>query len=78
MTSVKDLERCARLFEKEVATLADQVAERESSLRIEIDRLRLDLEAIKGYLAERDPSFTEACNRGIGQMFRPPGSDVDE
>ena len=60
MKDVKDLEREVRLCEKEVDTLADQFTQRETALRLEVDRLRLGLEAVKRYLTERDSGFPEA------------------
>jgi uncharacterized coiled-coil protein SlyX len=73
MTSVKDLERCARLYEKEIAALADQLAEKESTLRFEVDRLRVSVEAIVRYLAERDASFPEAYGGEKGRRPQPLG-----
>ena len=59
MKDLKDLERQIRLCEKEIDTLADQVSQKEAALRLELDRLRLSLEAVRRYLQARDPSFSE-------------------
>ncbi|GAB4277739.1 MAG: hypothetical protein Kow0092_33550 [Deferrisomatales bacterium] len=59
MTEWKDLERGLRLCEKEIDTLADQLSQREMALRLEGDRLRLGLEAIRRYLAGKDPDFPD-------------------
>lgn len=63
MKDVKDLERDLRLCEKELDTLADQLSQKELALRLEVDRLRLGLEAIRRYLAERDGAFGETYRR---------------
>jgi septation ring formation regulator EzrA len=60
MRDLKDLERNLRLCEKELDTLADQLSQKELALRLEVDRLRLGLEGVRRYLAERDPGFPEA------------------
>jgi septation ring formation regulator EzrA len=60
MKDFKDVERGIRLCEKEIDTLADQLSQKELALRLEVDRLRLGLEAIRRYLAEREPGFPEA------------------
>ncbi len=60
MKDLKDLERNLKLCEKELDTLADQLSQKELSLRLEVDRLRLGLEGIRRYLTEKDPGFPEA------------------
>lgn len=70
MKDLKDLDRSLKLCEKELDTLADQLSQKELALRLEVDRLRLGLEAIRRYLAEKDPGFPEAyrtCKRRIMQ-----------
>ena len=57
--NLKDLERDLRLCEKEIDGLADQLSQREMSLRLEVERLRQAVEALRRYLAQRDPSFDE-------------------
>ena len=57
MKDLKDVERDIRLCEKEIDTLTDQISQRESALRLEVDRLRHDLDALSRYLAHRDPEF---------------------
>lgn len=59
MKDLKELERSLKLSEKELDTLADQLSQKELALRLEVDRLRLGLEGIRRYLAEKDPSFPE-------------------
>ena len=78
MSSLKDLERSNRLYEKEIDTLADQLAQKESFLRLEVDRLRLGLEAIKRYLAARDPSFLDTYRRHTRQLLREVGEPEEE
>lgn len=78
MTSVKDLERCARLYEKEIATLADQMAEKESALRLEVDRLRAGLEAVRRYLERSDPSFADAYRRERTSLLPSPEEPDDD
>lgn len=70
MSTLKDLERVVRLCEKEIGTLADQLGQGETALRLEADRLRLGLEALKRYLAEKDPGFPEAYRRTRRQIMR--------
>jgi hypothetical protein len=59
MKDLKDVERTVRLCEKEIDTLADQLAQKEALLRLEVDRLRLGLEAVRRWLTEKDPEFEE-------------------
>lgn len=59
MKDLKELERNLKLSEKELDTLADQLSQKELALRLEVDRLRLGLEGIRRYLAEKDPNFPE-------------------
>ncbi len=60
MKELKDVERSIRLCEKELDTLTDQFSQKELALRLEVDRLRLGLEAVRRYLGQRDPGFPEA------------------
>ena len=78
MSSLKDLERVARLSEKEIDTLADQLAQKESFLRLEVDRLRLGLEALKRYLSEKDPAFPDAYRRNKRQIMREVEGETEE
>ncbi len=70
MSSLKDLERSTRLYDKEIDTLADQLAQKEAFLRLEVDRLRLGLEAIKRYLSARDSGFLDTYRRHKRQLLR--------
>lgn len=78
MSSLKDLERSTRLYDKEIDTLADQLAQKESFLRLEVDRLRLGLEAIKRYLAARDPGFLDTYRRHKRQLLRDVAESDEE
>lgn len=78
MNSLKDLERSTRLYEKEIDTLADQLAQKESFLRLEVDRLRLGLEAVKRYLAARDPNFLDTYRRHKRHLLREVGEAEEE
>jgi hypothetical protein len=78
MKDLKDVEREIRLWEKEIDTLADQFAQKELALRMEVDRLRLGFEAVRRYLAEQDPGFPEAyrtLKRRIVQEVEREGPD---
>ena len=57
--NLKDLERDIRLCEKEIDGLADQISQREMTLRLDVERLRQGVEALRRYLVQRDPSFDE-------------------
>ena len=78
MSSLKDLERVARLSEKEIDTLADQVAQKEAALRLEVDRLRLGLEALKRYLSEKDPAFSDAYRKNKRRIMREVEDEPEE
>ncbi len=69
MGSLKDLERSARLCEKEIETLTDRLAQQEASLKLEVERLRAELDAVLRYLSERDPALFDAL-RAAGQRGR--------
>ncbi len=76
--TLKDMERDIRLCQKEIDTLADRISQREMSLRLEVERLRQGLEALRLYLAERDPSFEDAyraLKRTVAQEVEGPGKD---
>ena len=60
MKDLKDVERALRLNEKELDTLADQLSQKELALRMEVDRLRLGVEALRRYLEAKDPEFGES------------------
>jgi hypothetical protein len=78
MSSLKDFERNVRLCEKEIDTLADQLAQKETSLRLEVDRLRLGLEALKRYLADKDPNFPEIYLKNKRQIMREVAGEEGE
>jgi uncharacterized coiled-coil protein SlyX len=78
MSSLKDLERVVRLCEKEIDTLADQLAQKETSLRLEVDRLRLGLEALKRYMTDRDSAFPDAYRRAKRQIMREVEGEAEE
>lgn len=78
MKDMKDVERGIRLCEKEIDTLADQLSQKEMALRLEVDRLRLGLEAIKRYLADRDPGFAESYRTLKRRIVQEVESDAED
>ncbi len=77
MQDLKGLERTVRLCEKEIDTLADQLARSETALRMEVDRLRLGLAALRRYLAERDPGFQDAYHTHVRRIMQEVGAPDD-
>ena len=78
MSSLKDLERCTRLYEKEIDSLADQLSQKEAALRQEVDQLRLGHEALKRYLGARDSGFLDTYHRHKAQLLRDAGDLAKE
>jgi hypothetical protein len=54
-----ELERKERLLEQELGTLGTEVAELKRTHRADLDLMRLELEALKLFLAEIHPEFDE-------------------
>jgi len=78
MKDLKDLDRGLKLCEKELDTLADQLSQKELSLRLEVDRLRLGIEAVRRYLAEKDPGFPEAYRTFKRRIMQEVAGTEDE
>jgi hypothetical protein len=72
MTNVLRIDLADRvdLQGKEIATLTDDVLDLRRLHRADLDRLLLELEAIKMFLAERHPDFWPRFAELRGQAFR--------
>jgi len=69
MKDFKEAERSLKLCEKEIDALADQFFKKEEVIHSEVACLRLELEAVKLYLARSDPSFSEVY-QNISQRIK--------
>lgn len=78
MSSLKDIERCTRLYEKELDSLADQLCRKEAALRRDVDRLLAGHEALTRALGARDPGFLDAYHLHERQLLGNQGEGGEQ